>query len=103
MGINSVISHTLRKKHNSQKALKVDIHSYFALGVAFQVLCITLVLQIFLGTISGENNFSGRSCDNRFLLFQKMFPDSSIAKSFSMQRSKFAYTVNFGLALSFFF
>ena len=49
-----------------------------------------------------QSNYSGNSCDKKFSLFQKMFPDSTIAKNASMQRTKFAYTLNFGLAPFFF-
>ena len=34
-------------------------------------------------------NFLGSSCDNTFQLFQRMFPDSGIVKSSSIQRTKF--------------
>jgi len=45
-----------------------------------------------------SNNFSFRSSDNVTQLFQKMFPDSDVAKSFSIGRSKIAYSITHGLA-----
>ena len=32
-------------------------------------------------------NFSGKRCDNKVKIFQKMFPDSRITKGCSMQRT----------------
>ena len=39
-----------------------------------------------------------RSCDGLSELFQRMFNDSTIAKSFSLGRTKCGYLVNFGIA-----
>lgn len=45
-----------------------------------------------------SSHFSIRSCDDTSLLFQNMFPDSEIAKVFSLSRTKAAYVLNFGLS-----
>ena len=46
-----------------------------------------------------QSNFSGNSCEFKFLLFQKMFPDSTIAMN--DERTKFAYTVSISSFQSF--
>ena len=43
-------------------------------------------------------HYSYRSSDDMKLLFQSMFPDSSIAKQLSIGRTKVSYIVSFGLA-----
>lgn len=45
-----------------------------------------------------KNHYSYRSSDDMKLLFQSMFPDSSIAKRLSIGRTKVSYIVSFGLA-----
>ena len=117
MGIGAVRSHSLSKKYKSQTALKgvTDIRSCFAPGVAStsnsSTSSTSSILSVLYNTLSADIlwalemfkcNFSGQSCDNKFLFFQRMFPDSSISKSCSMQRTKFTYTVNFGLVPFFF-
>ena len=47
------------------------------------------------------SGFSFRSCLNLNSLFQTMFGDSEIAKSFKMSKTKCAYLINFGLAPNF--
>ena len=44
------------------------------------------------------SHFSYRSCSELGDLFHRMFPDSQIAKKFSLGRTKCAYLVSFGLA-----
>ena len=43
------------------------------------------------------DNHSYRSCLNLNATFEAMFPDSQIAKDFSMSKTKMAYLTNFGL------
>ena len=45
-----------------------------------------------------KENWSGNSCDNNNTLFTSMFPDSEIAKKFCMNRTKYSYITNFGIA-----
>lgn len=45
-----------------------------------------------------KNHYSYRSSDDMNLLFQSMFPDSSIAKQLSFGRTEVSYIVSFGLA-----
>ena len=45
-----------------------------------------------------KENWSGNSCDNNNTLFTTMFPDSEIAKKFCMNRTKYSYITNFGIA-----
>jgi len=45
-----------------------------------------------------KNHYSYRSSDDMKLLFQSMFPDSSIAKQLSIGRTNVSYIVSFGLA-----
>ena len=45
-----------------------------------------------------DANFSFNSCDGLGTLLAKMFPDSSIAQKFSMQRTKCSYLICHGLA-----
>ena len=48
-----------------------------------------------------ESKFSLRSCEGANALFREMLPDSKIAHSFSLSRTKCDYILNFGLALLF--
>lgn len=116
MGVGALRSHIASKRHKLQTPLKgvTDIRSCFAAGPSTSggsssstsglsgALHDIRSADILWALEMVQSNFSGNSCDNKFLLFQKMFPDSTIAKSSSMQRTKFAYTVNFGLAPFFF-
>ena len=116
MGVGALKSHIASKRHKLQTPLKgvTDIRSCFAAGPSTSggsssstsglsgALHDIRSADILWALEMVQSNFSGNSCDNKFLLFQKMFPDSTIAKSSSMQRTKFAYTVNFGLAPFFF-
>ena len=116
MGVGAVRSHSVSKRHKEQTALKgvTDIRSCFASGASTSsgsssktssfssFLHDTRSAEILWALEMVKNNFSGRSCDKKFLLFERMFPDSTIAKHSSMQRTKFTYTVNFGLAPFFF-
>ena len=116
MGVGAVRSHSVSKRHKEQTALKgvTDIRSCFASGASTSsgsssktssfssFLHDTRSAEILWALEMVKNNFSGRSCDKKFLLFERMFPDSTIAKNSSMQRTKFTYTVNFGLAPFFF-
>lgn len=49
-------------------------------------------LQVVIGKMSLN------SCDETSLVFKKMFPDSKIAQSFSMGKTKASYVINHGLA-----
>ena len=48
--------------------------------------------------LSYRSHLSYRSCLNLNELFRKMFPDSQVAKSFQLSKTKCAYYVVFGLA-----
>ena len=48
-----------------------------------------------------QHGTSGRSCENKGNLFRAMFPDSDIAKNFTLERTKFSYTLNHGIAAHF--
>ena len=56
-----------------------------------------LEVEIFWLAKMACNNFSLRSSDHIGDLFQAMFPDSKVAKAFSMSRTKACYTVGDGL------
>lgn len=45
-----------------------------------------------------ESNFSFASNDGNNLMFPEMFPDSEIAKRFSMHRSKCTYVIDYGIS-----
>ena len=45
--------------------------------------------------------YSNKSCSDDGALFQTMFPDSKIAKSFQMVPTKLKYLANFRIALHF--
>ena len=45
-----------------------------------------------------EANHSQRSCDGLSTLLKVMFPDSAIADSFKLSRSKCGYLINHGFA-----
>ena len=95
MGVAALRNHTISKKHKLQTTLKAvtDIHSCFTAGSSssggicsstsglFGVPHDTRSADILWALEMVQYNFSGNSCDNKLLLFQKMFPDSTIAKN----------------------
>ena len=48
-----------------------------------------------------QSNLSLNSCNDLNSLFWKMFPDSDIAHSYSMAKTKLSYVINFGIATHF--
>ena len=121
MGIRALKSHSMSKKHLKLKASKSKnnaITSYF--GWANSSTSITAAISSYFdGTNSStsisaatsstaaeiywalkctKENWSGNSCDNNNTLFTTMFPDSEIAKKFCMNRTKYSYITNFGIA-----
>ena len=86
MVIGAVRSHSLLKTYQSQTTLKsvTDLCNWFAPGEAFNSS--TSSLYSVMHTIYSANilwaleivkcNFSKRSYNNKFQLFQRMFPDS---------------------------
>ena len=48
-----------------------------------------------------QSNLSLNSCNDLNSLFWKMFPDSDIARSYSMAKTKLSYAINFGIATYF--
>ena len=47
------------------------------------------------------SSYSFGSCDGLADLFSSMFPDSTIAEKFCLQKGKCAYFINYGIALHF--
>ena len=45
-----------------------------------------------------QSNLSLNSCNDLNSLFWKMFPDSDIARSYSLAKTKLSYVINFGIA-----
>ena len=45
------------------------------------------------------DHLSFRSCLDLNDLFRSMFPDSAVAQKFKLSKTKFAYLINFGLAV----
>ena len=58
------------------------------------VLHIIYSADILWGLKMVKFNFLEQSCYNKFKLFQDMFPYSGIAKTSSMQATKYVYTIN---------
>ena len=44
------------------------------------------------------SSYSFRLCDGLSDLFSRMFPDSTIAEKFCLQKDKCAYFINYGIA-----
>jgi len=128
MGEHAVKSHVLGKKHiersNSEKRNKSSINNFMCstttqpgsskcssdhpttIGKDSQTVLQastfgnndTLSAETFWALKCMDAHYSYRSCEKNNLLFQTMFPDSNIAKSFTCGESKCAYLCCFGLA-----
>ena len=101
---------TVCQKSISCKQLKgvTDILNCFAPGWASTSTSSCNVLHIiyFADTLWAlemvKCKFLGQNSDNKFQIFKRIFLGSVIAKSSLMQRTTFAYTINFQLAQLFF-
>ena len=56
------------------------------------------VTEVLWALKSVASHRSFRSCDSLSNFFAKMFPDSNVAKQFSMARTKLSYVISYGLA-----
>ena len=118
-GCSALTSHASGKNHSENsglKSLKVENIFFKSLGSSetspkplsspqtvesLIVLVSALRAEVLWVFKVLKNNFSLRSCFDLNDLFKSMFPNSEIAKTFKLSRTKCGYLINYGLALFF--
>ena len=60
-----------------------------------------ITAEIYWAFKVAQSNFSLNFCKDLNSLFWKMFPDSDIAHSYSMAKTKLSYVINFGIVTHF--
>ena len=119
MGVSAIKSHAKGKKHIDKESMRKSSSTlYFAkdkgkskeTSTTSPAACSQTLLPSVVANASATEaeivwtirtvllHNSNRSCDGLPKLFQCMFPDSKIAKIFSLGRTKCGYYTNFGIA-----
>ena len=62
---------------------------------------LSIPAEIFWALKVVQSNLSLNSCNDLNSLFWKMFPDSDIAHSYSIAKTRLWYVINFGIATNF--
>ena len=117
MGVSALVSHTGGKKHSEIATSRSSnaAGAFFAVPkattsstptkpstiqtISDMILPTTVLRAEILWALKVVNNhFSLRSCLGLNEIFKEMFPDSDIAKSFKLSKTKCGYVINYGLA-----
>ena len=119
MGWSALLSHASGKKHSEisgLRSLNVGKTFFESLGSSETSVKPTSSLQTFESMVVPvsvlraeilyvlkveENHFSMRMCLGLNDLFKSMFPDSEIAKTLKLIKTKWGYLINYGLATFF--
>ena len=104
MGIRALKFHSVSKKHLELKDFKFKnnaITSHYGganSSTSLSATASSIAAESYWALKCTKENWSGNSCEKNNILFTTIFPDSEIAKKFCMNRTKYSYITNFGIA-----